>query len=277
MIRLLTICLIIVFTEKFVSAQWKPGSELSSIKITEDCSRTKDEMAVVAGPPVLPQKTVFFCSKTASQIDSRSPGASHFFYVHEFAHHALNRMDERLADCWAVKELKKIPNGDYYINAAIKYLKDKGLENHHRYGTMQERSERIAKCASGNETSTKQFNNVFPKNNNSKRIPVFLRIWPGGLGNSGAEMDVYIDGRHIGMISNLLVQETVELGELSPGEHEFKLENIVGYSLDQFGDITPFVSGLAGSGKFKVTEQKTFKLDIRNLAPKATSVICNFR
>jgi hypothetical protein len=275
MFKFFAICLFFVISENLVLAQWKPSPELSSIQIVEDCSKTRGEAAAVSGPPVVQQRTIYYCPKAAQEIDAASPGASHFFYVHEFAHHALNRMDERMADCWAVGELKKSPNGSNYLNAVIKYLKDRGQEYNPRFGTMLERADRIARCASENGLVLKGYED--PRARGSKRYPVALRIWPGGLGNSGAEMEVYVDGKHVGLISNLLLQETVELGELSPGEHEFKLENIVGYKFDQFGDVTPFVTGLMGRGKFTVSGQRVYKLVINNLIPNAKAVEAVFK
>src|SRR5207244_10092605 len=107
----------IVASETLVLAQWKPGPQLSSVKIIEDCSKTRGEVALATGPPVVQERTIYYCPVAAQKIDSESPGASHFFLVHEFAHHALNRLDERMADCWAVNELKKAPNGSNYLNS----------------------------------------------------------------------------------------------------------------------------------------------------------------
>jgi hypothetical protein len=271
--RMIALTIIILVFKTISFAQWKPDHNLASVKVVEDCQKAKGQIALVTGPPFVPEKIIYYCPKKAEQLDSLYPGAGHFFFVHEFAHHALNRLDERLADSWTVKEFRKVSNGDYYLNAAIKYLKDRGQEMEPRYGTMQERAAYLTKCMTDNGASTKLALN----GSNSKRVPVSLRIWPIGIGKKGAEMDVYINGKYVGFISNLLVQETIELGELEPGEHEFRLEKITGYSLDQFGDTTEYAKGLTVRGKFTVKEMRVYKLDIPNLSSNTTNLIASFR
>jgi len=127
-------------------AQWEPSGILRSIPVQENCRATGGDIAVALniGSPV-----IYFCQATANALNNQHPGAGHFYYVHEFGHHALATSDERRVDCWAARELADAPNGDFYISAMLDHLQSRGGEYHPRYGTMIERAERIEHCAYG--------------------------------------------------------------------------------------------------------------------------------
>ena len=124
-------------------AQWVPTGNLARIPVIENCLQTKGDIAV-AVPGV-----IFFCQATANRLNSRHPGAGHFYYVHEFGHHALKSSDERAVDCWAAQQLAATRGGGKIIRIAIKHFRSRGNEYQPRYGTMNERAARIARCASG--------------------------------------------------------------------------------------------------------------------------------
>lgn len=126
-------------------AQWVPRGRLAKIRVIENCQVTGGDIAIATNDAYGP--IIFFCQRTANLINMNHPDAGHFYYVHEFGHHALESSDEREVDCWAAKELANSPNGEYYLRAAIFHFLSRGNEYHPRYGTAVERAERIIRCS----------------------------------------------------------------------------------------------------------------------------------
>lgn len=79
---------------------------------------------------------------------------------------------------------------------------------------------------------------------------------------SGVTVDVRIDGRPAGTISNLDHQETIDLGELSLGDHAFDFENIRGYLVHESGADPIPGPGFACNGHFTVTSETTHTMAI---------------
>ena len=75
------------------------------------------------------------------------PGAEHFFFVHEFGHVALQTSDEAMADCWAARELVAVRHGRRSLDAAIALFRARAEDRSQRYGSPQDRAERIRRCA----------------------------------------------------------------------------------------------------------------------------------
>lgn len=152
--RLLAAMFFVLSISSVSLAQWTPKGNLSSIPVIESCAETGGDIAyakrTLSGP------VIYFCKSSADRINALHPDAGHFYYVHEFGHHALNTDDEARADCWAARQLSNAPNGDHYLQAAIRHFRARGSEYNPRYGTATERADRIARCA--NETAESRNN-----------------------------------------------------------------------------------------------------------------------
>jgi hypothetical protein len=123
--------------------QWVPTGPLAAVPVVQDCDETAGDVAVSRLDP----PTVYICPTVVKLIRKKNPGAEHFYFVHEFGHIAQATSDEAAADCWAAKELAKAPNGSRYLAAAIALLRQRPNEYSPRYGTPNERAERIRSCA----------------------------------------------------------------------------------------------------------------------------------
>ncbi|HEX8248227.1 MAG TPA: hypothetical protein VF599_08660 [Pyrinomonadaceae bacterium] len=143
---IITFSFICVLTSTTYS-QWVPTGNLAAIPVIENCGMTGGDIAIATFPPFSPRSAIFFCQGVVNQLNSFYPGAGHFYFVHEFGHHALNSADERATDCWAAQQLANSPNGRQTLNVAIKHFYDRGTQYHPRYGTGFERAQRIYNCA----------------------------------------------------------------------------------------------------------------------------------
>jgi hypothetical protein len=83
-----------------------------------------------------------------------------------------------------------------------------------------------------------------------------IRIWRAISEGVPATMDLKIDGGEAGSLSNLLNQETLDVGPLKKGKHSFTMTNATFY--DQFRNVLAY--GLECSGYFNVTGNHVFRL-----------------
>ena len=126
-----------------VHAQWVPSGPLAGVLVVRDCNDTGGDVAVSRLDP----PTVYICPDVVRLIRQKDPGAEHFYFVHEFGHIALGTSDEAAADCWAAKELARAPHGERYVRAAIEHFRRRPDAYSRRYGSPNERAERIRQCA----------------------------------------------------------------------------------------------------------------------------------
>lgn len=125
------------------AAQWRPTGQLESVLVVDDCNETGgDVMVSRLDPP-----TVYVCPTVVKLVRKQSPGAEQFFLVHEFGHIALQTSDEATADCWAAHELATARNGRRALDAAIALFRSRAEDSSRRYGSPQDRAERIQRCA----------------------------------------------------------------------------------------------------------------------------------
>lgn len=124
-------------------AQWVPMGALAAVPVVQDCNETSGDVAVSRLDP----PAIYVCPIVVKLIRKKNPGAEHFYFVHEFGHVAQDTSDEAAADCWAAKQLAKAPNGSRYLIAMIELLRQRPNEYSPRYGTPNERAERIRSCA----------------------------------------------------------------------------------------------------------------------------------
>ena len=116
---------------------------LATVPVIRDCTETGGDVAVSRLDP----PTVYLCPHVVALVRKKDPGAEHFYFVHEFGHIALNTSDEAAADCWAARELAQARNGSRYLAAAIAHFRQRPADYSPRYGTPNQRAERIRSCA----------------------------------------------------------------------------------------------------------------------------------
>ncbi len=124
-------------------AQWLATGALATVPVIRDCTETGGDVAVSRLDP----PTVYLCPHVVALVRKKDPGAEHFYFVHEFGHIALNTADEAAADCWAARELAQARNGSRYLAAAIAHFRQRPADYSPRYGTPNQRAERIKMCA----------------------------------------------------------------------------------------------------------------------------------
>jgi hypothetical protein len=124
------------------SAQWEPTEWLAQVPVIENCRMTGGDVAVARPGP-----RIFFCQRMVNRINSQYPGFGHFAYVHEFGHVAQATSDERQADCWAAQQLANAPDGERFIQAAVRNFMDRAHECRPRYGCMGDRARHVMACA----------------------------------------------------------------------------------------------------------------------------------
>ena len=124
-------------------AQWLPSGPLAAVLVVQDCTQTGGDVAVSRLDP----PTVYLCPAVVRLVRKNDTGAEHFYFVHEFGHIALATSDEAAADCWAARELASAPRGERYLRAAIGHFRRRPEQPSARYGTANERAERIRRCA----------------------------------------------------------------------------------------------------------------------------------
>ena len=133
-------------TARYPEGVWKPTGQLASIPVIANCQMTGGDIAVARSDPYR-GPVIIYCPQTAAQLNRIHPGAGHFYFVHEFAHHALATSDERACDSWAARQLAGRPNGDAFLRQAMRHFMSRGQEFHPRYGTMWSRAENISRSA----------------------------------------------------------------------------------------------------------------------------------
>ncbi len=124
-------------------AQWVPSGPLAAVLGVRDCTQTAGDVAVSRLDP----PAVYLCPHVVRLVRQKDPGAEHFYFVHEFGHIALATSDEAAADCWAARELAGALHGERYLRAAIDHFRRRPDQASRRYGTPNERAERIRSCA----------------------------------------------------------------------------------------------------------------------------------
>ncbi|HEV7576202.1 MAG TPA: hypothetical protein VGO85_09170 [Caldimonas sp.] len=135
--------LVLVLAAAPVQAQWVPSGELANVLVVHDCSQTAGDVAVSRLDP----PTVYLCDTVVRLVRKKDPGAEHFYFVHEFGHIAMATSDEAAADCWAARALAGAPHGGRYLRAAIEHFRARPDDYSRRYGTPNQRAERIRRCA----------------------------------------------------------------------------------------------------------------------------------
>ena len=89
---------------------------------------------------------IYYCLQRVVEIERRYPGATKFFFLHEYGHIALQSGDELLVDCWSAHELSHTVRGEEVLTAARRYLEEFKVFIPKYGGTGADRSELLAGC-----------------------------------------------------------------------------------------------------------------------------------
>ena len=114
---------------------------VSEAELIPSCARTGGGIAVAE-----PEGRIFYCLQRVVAIERRFPGASKFFFLHEFGHIALQSGDELKVDCWSANELRYIVDGVRILAAAQRYIEQFKLIDERYGGTGADRSELLEGC-----------------------------------------------------------------------------------------------------------------------------------
>ena len=139
----LVIVVVLLAAPAGAASQWRPAGSLASVLVVDSCDETGgDVMVSRLDPP-----TIYACPTVVKLVRKQYPGAEQFFFVHEFGHVALQTSDEATVDCWAAHELATVKGGRRALDAAIALFRARADDPSRRYGSPQDRAERIRRCA----------------------------------------------------------------------------------------------------------------------------------
>lgn len=111
------------------------------IMMLPSCARTGGGVAVA-----MRDGRIYYCLQRAAAIERRFPGATRFFFLHEYGHVAMQTGDELLVDCWTARELRGVAGGREILDAARRYVEGFKLHDPKYGGTGADRSELLDGC-----------------------------------------------------------------------------------------------------------------------------------
>jgi hypothetical protein len=202
-------------------AQWVPPPALRDVPVRSDCAITRHGVGVSIQPTLFyPHGAIFLCPEREREIETRQPGASRFFLVHEYGHLAMRSREEAVADEWASKQLAMVPSERGTLRAVLSYFVDEGTLFDPNYGTGFDRAWRVARAAGIPEGEWPPPLVEYAKAQEVKRATgMFLTLkMQNGYANA-AQMVVYIDRQPVGVLSNVEGERPLQLSKLSPGRH----------------------------------------------------------
>jgi hypothetical protein len=248
------IFLISAWLSRLSSAQWNPPDYLQGIPVRSDCKKTQERIGMSFQPSLLnPHGIIFLCPDRAAAIDSRHPGASFFFRVHEYGHLALGSRDEAAADAWAAEQLSHTDAGRAVLLAVLGHFVDIGYKFAPYYGTGFYRGANVANAAGIDR----------------KEWPAALRAyqqeWDGRLKHNGSisfraehgmVLDglLVIDGNTVGFFDTLHAERSLPLPALKAGEHKFSLVDVWSYRLGANNKEQAGVKGMSATASFTTSK-----------------------
>jgi hypothetical protein len=236
------------------SAQWNPPDYLRGIPVHSDCKKTEGRIGMSFQPSLLnPHGIIFLCPDRAAAIDSRHPGASFFFRVHEYGHLALGSRDEAAADAWAAEQLSYADAGRAVLLALLGHFVDIGDKFSPHYGTGFYRGANVANAAGIDR----------------KEWPPALRAyqqkWDDRLRQNGSisfrsehgsvfDGLLVIDGNTVGFFATLHPERSLPLPGLGPGVHKLSLRDVWSYRGDVNNKLHAGVKGLSATTSFTTSK-----------------------
>lgn len=120
-------------------AQWSPFGEVLDVTVTNNCSGTGGEIALVVSDGI------FYCPTRAKIADEQISDSSHFYLVQAYGQLAIHKRSNKLADCWAAHQLAAAPNGRHYIRQWIRHWRAYGTWKA-GYGSPEQRIDNVRSC-----------------------------------------------------------------------------------------------------------------------------------
>ena len=200
-----------------------------------------------------PHGIIFLCPGRAAAIDSRHPGASFFFRVHEYGHLALGSRDEAAADAWAAEQLSHTVAGRAVLLAVLGHFVDVGDKFSPYYGTGFYRGANVATAAGIDR----------------RRWPEALRMyqqkWEDRLRQNGSisfrsepgsvfDGLLVIDGNTVGFFDTLHAERSLPLPALEDGVHKLSLLDVWNYRGDANNKLHAGVKGMSATTSFTTSK-----------------------
>lgn len=245
--------------------QWTPTGALRKVPVLADCNMTRHGVGVSLQPTLFyPHGAIFLCPEREHEIDTRHPGASRFFLVHEYGHLAMRTREEAVADEWAAKQLASVPAERGTLRAVLFYFADAGTLFDPLYGTGFDRALRVARAAGIAEREWPLPLVAYAKAQEVKRatgISLTLRMQDGYT--NAAQMIIYIDRQPIGVLSNVDGERPLELPKLIPGRHLIQAFQVWLYHTEPSGVKSEVARRLQAKGEFASTGKNAIAMELR--------------
>jgi hypothetical protein len=245
--------------------QWAPPPELRNVPVLNDCKMTRHGVGVTLQPTVFyPNGAIFLCPERERAIDTRHPGASRFFLIHEYGHLAMHTREEAVADEWAAKQLAAVPAERNTLRAVLLHFVDDGVFFDPLYGTGFDRALRVARAAGIAEREWPPPLIAYAKSAAAKAANgTLLKLrTPDGYTNA-AQMIVCFDRQPIGFLSNVDEEKPLELPKLAPGRHSVQAVEVWLYHTEPSGIKSEVARGLRAEVEFESTGRNRLAIDFR--------------
>jgi hypothetical protein len=245
--------------------QWVPPAALRNVPVSDDCKMTRHGVGVSIQPTLFyPLGAIFLCPEREREIETRQPGASRFFLVHEYGHLAMRSREEAVADEWAAKQLAMVPAERGTLRAVVSYFVAQGTLFDPNYGTGLDRAWRVARAAGIPQTEWPSPLVAYAKALEVKHatgMPLTLRVLDGYA--NAAQMVVYIDRQPIGVLSNVEGERPLQLSKLSPGRHSIQAFQVWLYHTEPSGAKSEVARRLEAECEFESTGKRAIVIDLR--------------
>jgi hypothetical protein len=245
--------------------QWVPPAALRNVPVRADCKMTRHGVGVSIQPTLFyPLGAIFVCPEREREIETRQPGASRFFLVHEYGHLAMRSREEAVADEWAAKQLAMVPAERDTLRAVVAYFVDEGTLFDPNYGTGFDRAWRVARAAGIPVSEWPAPLVAYAKAQEAKRstgMSLTLRTQDGYA--NAAQMVVYIDRRPIGVLSNVESEGALQLPKISPGRHFIQAFQVWLYHTEPSAVKSEVARRLQAECEFESTGKRAIVIDLR--------------
>jgi hypothetical protein len=245
--------------------QWVPPAALRNVPVRADCKMTRHGVGVSIQPTLFyPLGAIFLCPEREREIETRQPGASRFFLVHEYGHLAMRSREEAVADEWAAKQLAMVPAERGTLRAVVSYFVDEGTLFDPNYGTGLDRALRVVRAAGIPRSEWPSPLVAYAKALEFKRatgMSLTLRVQDGYT--NAAQMVVYIDRQPIGVLSNVDGERPLRLAKLTPGRHYIQVFQVWLYHTEPSGAKSEVARRLETECEFESTGKRAIVIDLR--------------
>jgi hypothetical protein len=257
--------LLVIWAAERSSGQWAPPAQLRNIPVLADCHLTRHGVGVSIQPTLFyPKGAIFLCPERERAIETRHPGVSRFFLVHEYGHLAMRSRDEAIADEWAAKQLASVPAERTTLRAVLSYFVEVGTLFDPLYGSGFDRALRVARAAELPEGEWPGPLVAFAtaqENGKAGGTTISLRTQGGYL--NAAQMVIWIDRKPIGVLSNVDRAEALDLPKLVAGRHLIQAHDVWLYHLEPNGEKSEIARRLDAECNLDSTGKKAVSIELR--------------